>query len=338
MHDQRKLEHLRICLEQDVRSATTTGLERYRLVHQALPELALDEVETSTRFLGHRLAAPLLVSAMTGGTSLAGEVNRRLASAAQELGLAMVLGSQRAGIEDPSLMATYQVRDVAADILLLANLGAVQLNYGYGIAECVRAVECVGADALVLHLNPLQEALQPEGNTNFARLADKIARVCRELPVPVVVKEVGWGISEASARKLAEAGVAALDVAGAGGTSWSEVESQRDAGSAQAETAAAFADWGIPTADSLIMARKVCPHLPLIASGGVTNGVEAAKCLALGADLVGMAHALLHPAAESREAIVEKLRVVSLQLRAAMFCSGARSIPDLDSARLCVRG
>jgi len=191
LHDKRKMEHLDICLREDVRSAARTGLERYRLIHQPLPEIALDEVRTDARFLNHELRAPLLLSSMTGGAASVSEINLRLAVAAQSLGLAMGLGSQRAGIENPALMDTYQVRDLAPDILLLANLGAVQLNYGYGLEECLRAVESVGADALILHLNPLQEALQPEGNTDFSGLLDKIAQICRELPVPVIVKEVG---------------------------------------------------------------------------------------------------------------------------------------------------
>ena len=329
MHSARKGEHLQICLDEDVRSGITTGLARYRLVHQALPEMALDDVDTQTRFLGHRLSAPLLISAMTGGTELAHQVNRRLATAAQELGVAMGLGSQRAGIQDASLMETYQVRDCAPDILLLANLGAVQLNYGYGIRECLRAVEAVHADVLVLHLNPLQEALQPGGNTDFSGLIEAIARVCRDLPYPVIVKEVGWGTSRAVAEALRNAGVAALDVGGAGGTSWSEVERHRGQTPADVQVAQAFADWGIPTAESLIQVHQTCPDLPLVASGGIANGVEAAICLALGADLVGMAHALLRPAVDSAEAVIDKLTVVLRQLRTAMFCSGAKSVGHL---------
>ena len=228
MHENRKLEHLQICLNKNVQSATTTGLERYRLVHRALPEMALREVDPCLRFLGHDLAAPLLISAMTGGAEMAQLVNANLATAAQALGLGMGLGSQRAGLEDDDLMNTYRVRHIAPDILLLANLGAVQLNYGYGPEQCLRAVEAVGADALVLHLNPLQEALQPEGNTDFGGLLDKIEEICRRLPVPVIVKEVGWGLSGRDAHLLRQAGVAALDVAGAGGTSWSEVERHRE--------------------------------------------------------------------------------------------------------------
>ncbi len=333
-HVSRKQDHLRICQEESVHSTITTGLENYYLIHQALPEMGLQDVHTETRFLGHALRAPLLISAMTGGTAMAHEVNLRLAKAAQELGLAMGLGSQRAAIEDPSLMATYQVRGVAPDILLFANLGAVQLNYGYGVAECRRAVDSVGADALVLHLNPLQEALQPEGNTDYTGLVDKIAQVCASLHVPVIVKEVGWGLSAETARVLQQAGVAALDVAGAGGTSWSEVERYRSPSPADAEVAAAFAGWGIPTAEALRQVREALPEMPLIASGGITNGVEAALCLALGANMVGLAQALLPGAMNSFEAVMEKLSIILRQLRIAMFCTGARQITDLDSSRV----
>ncbi|NLG49225.1 MAG: type 2 isopentenyl-diphosphate Delta-isomerase [Chloroflexi bacterium] len=333
----RKSEHLQICLNERVRSATTTGLERYHLIHQALPEMALEEVSTATEFLGHPLNAPLLISSMTGGTALAQMVNQRLATAAQELGLAMGLGSQRTAIEEPALAQTFQVRHLAPDALLFANLGAVQLNYGYGPEECLRAVETLEADALVLHLNPLQEALQPEGDTNFAGLLEKIGQVCHALPVPVIVKEVGWGLSQAAAQALRQVGVAALDVAGAGGTSWSEVERHRSASPADAEIAAPFVDWGIPTAESLTQVRQVCPDTPLIASGGITNGVEVGVCLALGANLVGMAYPLLRPATESAQAVIEKLTIVLRQLRVAMFCSGAASIARLDRSRLMLR-
>jgi len=334
---QRKQEHLEICAHEEIRSACTTGLERYRLVHRALPEISLADVCTQTRFLGHELAAPLLLSAMTGGTPVAREINLRLAAAAQELGLAMGLGSQRAALEDPSLLATYQVRAVAPDILLLANLGAVQLNYGYGPEECRRAVESVQADALVLHVNPLQEAIQPEGNTDFSGLLAKIGAICRALEVPVIVKEVGWGLSAEVAMALYDVGVAAVDVAGAGGTSWSEVERHRSASPVDAEVAQAFASWGIPTAEALVQVRRACPRQPLIASGGITDGVQVALCLALGADLVGMAAAVLRPALESAEALLSKLRVVLRQLRIAMFCTGARTVQDLNRACLVRR-
>ena len=334
MLGQRKHDHLRICLNEDVHSGLTTGFGRFQFVHQALPEMALADVDTSSSFLGHALKAPILISAMTGGTSASAQLNQRLATVAQDLGLAMSLGSHRAGIADPRVLGTYQVREYAPDILLLANLGAVQLNCGFGIAECVQAVESVQADALVLHLNPLQEALQPGGDTDFSGLTAKIGEVCHGLECPVIVKEVGWGLSDRTAQALLRAGVSALDIGGAGGTSWSEVERHRAESKADAQVASAFIDWGIPTVDSLIQVRRACPKLPLVASGGVTSGIDVAMCLALGADVVGMARALLGPAMDSTEAIADKLSLLLRQLRTAMFCVGSRRVSDLDETLL----
>jgi isopentenyl-diphosphate delta-isomerase len=332
MHNQRKTEHLRISLEENVRFRNlTTGLERYRFVHQALPEMSRDDIDLSTTLLDKDLRAPLIISSMTGGTEKAETINRNLAIAAQVHGLGMGVGSQRAALEEPGLSHTYQVRDLAPDILLLANLGAVQLNYGYGIEHCQRAVEMIEADGLILHLNPLQEALQPEGNTNFSGLLAKIEEVCRALSVPVIVKEVGWGISEEVAHKLAESGVAAIDVAGAGGTSWSEVEMHRADSETLRRIAAAFADWGIPTAESIQMVRRAAPGVTLIASGGIRTGVEAAKAIALGADAVALATPFLQPATVSPEAIGEKIREILEELRTAMFCVGARNLQGLKS-------
>ena len=216
----RKAEHIRINLEEDVSSDLTTGLERYRFIHQALPEINLEDIQTGQMIFGRLVKQPLLISSMTGGTPQAAGINRILAQEAQAAGIAMGLGSMRTALENPDVLPTFDVRKYAPDILLLANLGAVQLNYGYDVEQCQRAVDLVGADALILHLNPLQEALQPEGDTRFAGLLEKIEQVCRRLTVPVVVKEVGWGISGEAAASLALAGVAAIDVAGAGGTSW----------------------------------------------------------------------------------------------------------------------
>jgi isopentenyl-diphosphate delta-isomerase len=226
--DQRKADHIKINLEKDVRSALTTGLEKYHFIHEALPELDLERIETSLSLFGKRLAAPILISSMTGGTEEAGEINQRLAEAAQEVGVAMGVGSQRAALENPKETPTFAIaRKAAPDILLFANLGAVQLNYGYGIDQCRQAVDMIQADALILHLNPLQEAVQDAGDTNFAELSKKIEEICQKLEVPVIAKEVGWGISERTARILADCGVVAIDVAGAGGTSWSQVEMYR---------------------------------------------------------------------------------------------------------------
>lgn len=333
MLKQRKSDHIRINLQQDVGfKRVSTGFERYRLVHRALPELDLSEVDTSTALLGKPLAVPLLISSMTGGVPEARAINRRLAEAAQEAGIGMGVGSQRAAIEDPALADTYRVRPLAPNILLLANLGAVQLNYGYGLDECRRAVEMIQADALILHLNPLQEALQPEGNRRFAGLLDKIEAVCKALEAPVVVKEVGWGVSEEVARQLADAGVAAIDVAGAGGVSWSQVEMHRAAADSGRQVAAAFADWGIPTAESLLMARRGAPDLPIIASGGIRDGVQIARAIALGAAACGVAGPFLHAASESTAAVTELIDVLVDQLRIAMFAVGAADIFDLGQA------
>jgi len=312
----------------------TTGLESYHFVHQALPEINRDDVDLSTSLLGKDLSAPLIISSMTGGTEEAETINKNLAMAAQIHGLGMGVGSQRAALEEPTLSHTYQVRDVAPDILLLANLGAVQLNYGYGVEHCQRAVEMIEADGLILHLNPLQEALQPEGNTDFSGLLAKIAQVCRGLSVPVIVKEVGWGISEEVARRLADASVAAIDVAGAGGTSWSEVERHRVVSESSRRIAAAFADWGIPTAVSIQMVRRAAPDVTLIASGGIRTGVEAAKAIALGADAAALATPFLKPATVSPEAVGEKIGEILEQLRTAMFCVGARDLQELKSVPL----
>ncbi|HEC21416.1 MAG TPA: type 2 isopentenyl-diphosphate Delta-isomerase [Chloroflexi bacterium] len=331
----RKADHIRINLEEDVQfPRLTTGLERYRFTHQALPELNLEEIDTTTALFGKDLSAPLLISSMTGGTEEAQALNLILAAAAQRYGIAMGLGSQRIALEKPEAVDTFRVRSVAPDILLFANLGAVQLNYGYGVEECLRAVEMVEADALILHLNVLQEAVQPEGDTRWAGLLNRIEEVCRSLSVPVVVKEVGWGISEAVARRLAEAGVAALDVAGAGGTSWSQVEYHRAPSSFHARVALSFADWGIPTAESLQMARRGAPGLPIIASGGLRNGIDVAKCMALGASLCGFAGPLLRAAADSADALDEALAVIVKQLRVAMLCVGAGNLDALRQVPL----
>ena len=329
MLEQRKADHIRINLDHDVSSSLTTGLERYRFIHQAVPELDLAQVDTATTLLGKRLSAPLLISSMTGGTQRAREINRRLARAAQAYGIAMGVGSQRAALSHPELAETFRVRDVAPDILLLANLGAVQLNYGYDVERCREAVNMIGADALILHLNPLQEAVQPEGNTNFSGLLDKIESVCRTLGVPVIAKEVGWGISEQAARQLASAGVAAIDVAGGGGTSWSEVEKRRAPLPAQRRIAGRFRDWGIPTAESILMAKRGAPHLPIIASGGLRGGVDTAKCIALGASAAGIARPFLKAAAQSDEAASEAVSEMITELRIAMFAAGAANIEAL---------
>jgi isopentenyl-diphosphate delta-isomerase len=248
--------------------------------------------------------------------------------------MAMGVGSQRAALLHLELAETFRVRDIAPDILLLANLGAVQLNYGYDVEHCRQAVEMIGADALILHLNALQEAVQPEGNVNFSGLLGKIEAVCRTLGVPVIAKEVGWGISEQAARQLASAGVAAIDVAGGGGTSWSEVEKHRATTPAQRRIAGRFRAWGIPTAESLLMARRGAPNLPIIASGGLRDGIDAAKCIALGASAAGIARRFLQAAAISAEAADEAAAETVTELRIAMFAAGAGNIQTLRQTPL----
>lgn len=329
---QRKSDHIRINLEQDVASRITTGLERVRFAHQALPELDMQSIDLSTTVFGKRLRAPLLMSCMTGGTEEALAINRNLAAAAQQAGVAMGLGSMRAAVAHPELAYTFQVRDVAPDVLLFANIGAVQLNYGFTVDQCRQAMDIVGADVLVLHLNPLQEALQPEGDVNWAGLLSKIERVARTLPV--VAKEVGWGISRRAAADLASAGVIGIDVAGAGGTSWSQVEMYRAKTDIQRRVAEAFVDWGIPTADSIRFVREAAPGLPIIASGGLKNGVDGAKCLALGASLFGLARPFLKPATVSAEHVLDEVTILLGQLRAVMLCAGAQTVQDLGRVEL----
>jgi isopentenyl-diphosphate delta-isomerase len=330
----RKSDHIRINLEEDVRSGLTTGLESYRFIHQALPEINLEDVSLALDLFGRRLTAPVLISSMTGGTAQAGLLNRRLAKAAQECGIAMGLGSQRAAIEQPELAETYQVREIAPDALLFANLGAVQLNYSYGVDECRRAVEMIEADALILHLNALQEAVQPEGDTRFAGLLEKIETVCKALSVPVIAKEVGWGFSETTARQLANAGVRAIDVAGAGGTSWTQVEMHRAQNESQARLAAAFIDWGIPTSEAILNVRRATPELKIFASGGLRSGVDIAKCIALGATLGGMASPFLKAANRSVEDAIQTIREIISEIRVCMFASGAVDLKSLSQSTL----
>jgi isopentenyl-diphosphate Delta-isomerase len=331
---QRKKEHLELCLDtRDVTSASGTGLARYHFVHNALPELDIDEIDLSARFLGKRLKAPILISSMTGGFELARKVNRNLAGAAQQLGLAMGVGSQRVAIEEPSVADSFQVRDVAPDVLLFGNLGAVQLNYGYTVDHCRRAVEMIKADGLILHLNVLQEAVQPEGNRNFKGLTQKISEVCRALEFPVIAKEVGSGISADAAIRLRDAGVRAIDIAGRGGTSWYAVEAKRAVSKGKrAETT--FLEWGIPTEEALIAVRQAAPGLQLIASGGIRTGLDIAKCIALGGDIAALGQPLLAAALESTAKLVEFLSAIIYEIKVAMLCVGAADLTALKKTPL----
>jgi isopentenyl-diphosphate Delta-isomerase len=333
--DQRKSDHIKINLERDVRSALTTGLENYRFVHEALPELDLNRLDTTLSLFGKKLHSPILISSMTGGTEEAGEINQRLAEAAQEVGVAMGVGSQRAALEHPEQTPTFAItRKVAPDILLFANLGAVQLNYGYGIDHCRRAVDMIQADAIILHLNPVQEAVQDAGDTNFIGLAKKIEEICKKLEVPVIAKEVGWGISARTAKLLADCGVSAIDVAGAGGTSWSQVEMHRAPDEFTRQLAATFVGWGIPTAESILNVKQVTPDMPIFASGGIKDGLDIAKSIALGATLGGMAGQFLKAAAISTEKTVEMMKLTKRQLDVTMFACGAGTLHELQQDKL----
>jgi isopentenyl-diphosphate Delta-isomerase len=331
----RKAEHIEISLNKDISFKNLpTGLNDYQFIHQALPEIDLESIDLTTNLFNKRLNAPLFISSMVGGIERALRINRNLALAAQVLGLGMGVGSQRCLIEYPETSFTYQVRDVAPDIFLCANIGAVQLNYQYGIKECLKAVEIIEADALILHLNPLQEALQKEGDTRFAGLINKIETICMEIDVPVIVKEVGFGISEDTALKLAEAGVSAIDTSGAGGTSWSEVEKCRYSSKFGFNVASAFADWGIPTSESIKMAKCGAPDIPIIASGGIKTGIDAAKAIGLGADIAGIALPLLKAADESSKKVIRIIKEIIEELRLSMFCIGAENINELKNTRL----
>jgi isopentenyl-diphosphate delta-isomerase len=330
MLEQRKAEHLHINLEKDVSfPRLTTGLENYRFIHNALPEVSLDQVDMATVFLGKPLRLPILISSMTGGTSEAQRINFHLAEGAQAAGIAMGLGSLRAAIEAPHLADTFRIRHLAPDILLFANLGAAQLNTGIGPEECQRAVDLAEADALILHLNPLQEALQAHGDTDWRGLLHKIESVCESVKVPVIAKEVGWGISAQVARQLVDVGVAVIDVAGAGGTSWSQVEMYRAPTERLRLLCAQFADWGIPTAQALLEVHAALPDIPIIASGGLRTGMDLAKVLALGADLGGLAGPFLKVANVSACAVCDLAHEMADVLRAVMFSLGITEIKML---------
>ncbi len=325
----RKLEHLELALEQRMQHESRF-FDRYAFVHEALPEMDIADVDVSVEFLGKPLAAPLLVSCMTGGTESAARINRNLAAGAERAGIALGVGSQRKALEDPQTAATFAVRDLAPTVPLLANLGAVQLNYGFGLRECRRAVEMISADALALHLNPLQEAIQPEGQCDFRELLPKIGEIVRQLDVPVVVKEIGCGISGATARRLYRAGVRIIDSAGLGGTSWARIEAARASDLALGEL---FAGWGVPTPDSIRQLAAI-DGLTVIGSGGVRSGIDVAKAIAMGAHLVGLAQPFLEAAMESADRVYERIQRTVQGLKIAMFCAGARNLDALRRVEL----
>lgn len=326
---ERKLRHIEACLQPESQYAgVTTGLEQVAWPYRALPELNLDDVQLQTTLLGRRLTAPVLIGAMTGGAQRAAQINRNLAVAAQRLGVGMMLGSQRVMLENPAAAASFQVRGVAPDILLIGNLGAAQFlptptRGAYGPAEAARAVQAVGADALAIHVNPLQEALQVGGDTGWAGMAARLSKLVPELDFPVVLKEVGHGLDAGTLRAVADAGFAAFDVAGAGGTSWARVEQLVHHGRVITPD---LCELGIPTAQAIREARRTVPHTPLIASGGIRTGLDAARALSLGASAVAVARPLLEPALESADAVESWLRQFIHELRVALFVGGFESV------------
>lgn len=333
---QRKDDHLDIVLAPGKStSSVDPGWSAIRFEHCALPEMALDEVELGTSLLGIELRAPLLISSMTGGAQRAEHINRHLAEAAQALGIAMGVGSQRVSLRGgPDQGLTGELRRLAPSIPLLANLGAAQLREADGLDLARRAVDSLQANALIIHLNPLQEAVQPEGDRDWRGVLARIEALVGCIGVPVITKEVGAGLSPSVARQLVDAGVQMIDVAGAGGTSWAAVEAQRAETPAQRAVAMAFSDWGIPSAQCLLAVRRALPEVGLIASGGIADGIDAAKAIRLGADLVGQAAGVLEAATTSTEAVIEHFQIVLQQLRIACFCTGSRNLAQLRRARL----
>lgn len=334
---QRKNEHLAICLEKSVETSVSAGFEKIDIRHLAMPELTLENIDTTQKFLGKTLKAPILISSMTGGSPEGGRYNQILAEAAEGFGIAMGVGSQRAAIEDSSLVETFKVRKVAPNILLFANLGAVQLNYGYTLDEVHLAVDMIEADAIFLHLNPLQEALQPEGNINFSGLLGKIEKMCEKLKVPIVVKEVGSGISAPLAKTLLDLGVAAVDCAGLGGTSWALVEAYRHQDPVMREICKHFSTWGITTGDCLLSYRSAGLKGEIIASGGLRFGMDVFKSLALGARLCGMALPFIKAAHQGPEVLHDAIESIIKELKIAMFNSGAACLGAIGDEKIIIK-
>ncbi|WP_373894999.1 type 2 isopentenyl-diphosphate Delta-isomerase [Virgibacillus sp. CBA3643] len=332
--NQRKTEHIRLCLTENVEGVNkSTGLEGINFIHNALPEINFDTIQLDTNFLNKKINAPFLVSSMTGGSELAAKINQNLATAAEEKGWAVALGSTRALLESDAHKESFLIRKQAPTVPLIANLGAVQLNYGYGAEEAQRIVDITGADSIVLHFNPLQEAVQDGGDLNFENLLPKIEKVTSKLNVPVAAKEVGFGIDGTVAKKLYDAGISYIDVAGAGGTSWSQVEKLRSEDPLKKAAAEAFNNWGIPTKDCIVSVRSELPDVPLVASGGMKSGVDAAKAITIGADVIGFARQLLQAATESAETVARTMDQIELELKMTMFGIGARTLDELKNTK-----
>ncbi|MDR2681708.1 MAG: type 2 isopentenyl-diphosphate Delta-isomerase [Holosporaceae bacterium] len=330
----RKDEHISLVLAESLPVELDSGFKNYRLEHNALPEVDFSEIDVSLTVLGRKMNLPIMISPITGGSEKSKKINRALSELANDFKIGFAVGSQRGALTHSSLEATYKIRKYAPDILVFANFGAVQLNYGFSIDECQRAIDMIDADALVLHLNPLHEVFQAGGNTNFSSLLSKIEKICSKLEAPVVVKEVGYGISATVAKKLADVGVYAIDVAGAGSVSWPEIERKRSKDVVVHNAAKAFIGWGNQTAECIENIAASVKNIKIIASGGVKNGVDMAKAIALGADFCGNASEFLKRATVSRsenEIFVESL---ILELKTAMLCTGCKNIRELKAAKI----
>lgn len=337
LHDikQRKKDHLRIALD-EISQTGINGLEKYRFVHNALPEINFDDIDLSATFLGRKVNYPFFISCMTGGVAEGKKINRNLAKAAQKYGIAMGVGSQRAAIEHSELADLFMAREEAPAIPLIANVGLVQLNYGFTHKEFQKVIDMVDADALAVHINPIQEVIQPEGDRNFNNLLAPLKKLLPLLSKPVIAKEVGFGLSEDVIMRLYKTGIRMFDTAGWGGTSWAVVEGQRRPG--WENVGQLFGEWGIPTAESIVMAQnvrqKVKEDIVLLGSGGIRNGIEIAKAIALGSDLVGLAQPFAIAAMESSESVEQLIERLGLELKIAMFGVGARSVKELQKVTL----
>ncbi|MGE4233740.1 MAG: type 2 isopentenyl-diphosphate Delta-isomerase [Bacteriovoracia bacterium] len=344
----RKSEHIEICLEKPVDFSrqkgagfTTNGLEKVVFEYDALPEISLDEIDLSTTLLGKRLRLPLVIGAMTGGNKEAKLINERLAKAAQECGVGFALGSQRRLIEnkDEDVVSSFLVRKLVSDIpLLIGNIGAVSLNYGVGLEKIKEIISLSEVDAFCFHLNPLQECVQPEGQTNFSGLYSKLHEVSSQLKCPVVVKEVGSGISSKTARKLSTLPIAAVEVAGVGGTSWPKVESFRTNDMARKSIGDLFGQWGVNTAQGIENCRKELPEkMQIVGSGGIRTGLDIAKALILGADACAIASPFLRAAVTSEGAVIEEVKRLELELKSSLFSAGARNISEFRKVNYVIR-